>query len=123
MADPHKAPRAPGYVQNPHYTQEDWDEVSDSPELTEEELAKAKPFAEVFPDLAKSIAMRGPQKAATKVPISIRLAPDVLAALKATGPGWQSRVSELLRKALRPPRAKRTARGASHKIAAPARRA
>jgi uncharacterized protein (DUF4415 family) len=101
MADPHKAPRAPGYVQNPHYTQEDWDEVSDAPELTDEELAQAKPFAEAFPELAKSIARRGPQKAPNKVAISIRLAPDVLAALKATGPGWQSRVSELLRKALR----------------------
>lgn len=123
MTDPHKAPRARGYVQNPHYTQEDWDEVSDNPESTDEELAQAKPFAEAFPELAKSIARRGPQKAPTKVPVSIRLAPDVLAALKATGPGWQSRVSELLRKALRPPRAKRTTRRASHKSGAPARRA
>jgi uncharacterized protein (DUF4415 family) len=123
MADPNKAPRAPGYIQNSYYTQEDWDEVSDAPELTDEELARAKPFAEAFPELAKSIARRGPQKAPNKVAISIRLAPDVLAALKATGPGWQSRVSELLRKALRPSRAKRTTRRASRKIAAPARRA
>jgi uncharacterized protein (DUF4415 family) len=78
MTDPLKAPRAPGYVQNPHYTQEDWDEVSDTPESTEEELAQARPFAEAFPELAKSIARRGPQKALTKVAISIRLAPDVL---------------------------------------------
>jgi uncharacterized protein (DUF4415 family) len=123
MAAPHKAPHAPGYVQNPHYTQEDWDEVSNAPESTDAELARAKPFAEVFPDLAKSIARRGPQKAPTKVPVSIRLAPDVLAALKATGPGWQSRVSELLRKALRAPRAKRTTRRKNHQITAPARRA
>ncbi len=118
----HKAPHAPGYVQNPHYSQEDWNEVADHPESTDEELAQAKPFAEAFPDLAKSIAKRGRQKAPTKVAISIRLAPDVLAALKATGPGWQSRVSELLREALRPPRAKRTARRTNHKTTAPARR-
>jgi hypothetical protein len=37
------------------YTKEDWDEVSDPHELTDEELAQAKPFAEVFPELAASI--------------------------------------------------------------------
>jgi hypothetical protein len=30
------------------YTKEDWDEVSDNPELTDEELAQGKPFAEMF---------------------------------------------------------------------------
>ena len=49
------------------YTQHDWDEVSDSPEATDEELAQARPFAEVFPDLAASIRRgRGPQKAPTR---------------------------------------------------------
>jgi uncharacterized protein (DUF4415 family) len=33
------------------YTKEDWDAVQ-SPELTDKQMAKAKPFAEVFPDLA-----------------------------------------------------------------------
>jgi len=33
------------------YTREDWDEV-DNPEWTDEELAQARPFAEVFPALA-----------------------------------------------------------------------
>lgn len=36
------------------YTKKDWDAVQ-SPELTDEQIAKAKPFAEVFPDLAASI--------------------------------------------------------------------
>jgi hypothetical protein len=36
------------------YTKEDWDAVQ-SPELTDRQMAKAKPFAEVFPDLAASI--------------------------------------------------------------------
>jgi uncharacterized protein (DUF4415 family) len=101
MTDPRKAPQAPGYVPNPHYTQEDWDEVSDNPELTDEQLAEMKPFAEAFPELAASIAKRGPQKAPTKVATSIRLDPDVIEGFKATGGGWQSRINEALRKALR----------------------
>ena len=36
------------------YTRKDWDDVQ-SPELTDEQMAKAKPFAEVFPELAASI--------------------------------------------------------------------
>jgi hypothetical protein len=36
------------------YTRKDWDAVQ-SPELTDEQMAKAKPFSEVFPDLAASI--------------------------------------------------------------------
>ena len=35
------------------YTKKDWDAVQ-SPELTDEQMAKAKPFAEAFPDLAGS---------------------------------------------------------------------
>lgn len=37
------------------FSREDWDEVSDSPEITAELMAQARPFAEVFPDLAASI--------------------------------------------------------------------
>jgi uncharacterized protein (DUF4415 family) len=100
-----KAKRAPGYTPNPHYSQEDWDEVSDNPEWTKEDFAKAKPFAEVFPEMAASLARargeRGPQKAPTKVAISIRLSQDVLDAFKAGGPGWQSRIDEALRAAIK----------------------
>lgn len=39
---------------------------------------------------------RGPQKAATKVQLSLRLAPEVVAHFKATGPGWQTRMAEVL---------------------------
>ena len=84
------------YKPDPHYTEADWDAVSDNPEWTKEDFAKAKPFAEVFPELAASVSRRGPVK--RKEAVSIRIDIDVLEKLRATGSGWQSRVNEVLRK-------------------------
>jgi hypothetical protein len=42
------------------YTKEDWDAVADNPEWTAEDFAKAKPFAEVFPEL-RSLYPQGPR--------------------------------------------------------------
>jgi uncharacterized protein (DUF4415 family) len=39
-----------------------------------------------------------PPKEGRKVSVTIRLDPDVLARLRATGPGWQSRINDTLRK-------------------------
>ena len=53
-----------------------------------------------LPELRAKLAERrgrGPQKAPTKVPTTIRFDTDVLAALKATGKGWQTRVNEAMR--------------------------
>ena len=76
------------------YTKKDWDDVQ-SPELTAEEIAKAKPFAEALPDLAASIRKgRGPNKAPKKKLVSLRLSGQVLEAYKAKGPGWQSRIDK-----------------------------
>ena len=81
------------------YSARDLREVSDSPELTKEDFAKAKPFAEALPDLAASIRKgRGPNKAPTKKLVSLRLSGKVLEAYKAKGPGWQSRMDEDLRR-------------------------
>lgn len=41
--------------------------------------------------------VRGAQKAPLKVPTTIRFDADVLAALKASGKGWQTRVNEAMR--------------------------
>lgn len=73
----------------------------DNPPLTDEELASAKPFREVFPDLAaaidREIARRGrPPKETTKKPVTIRLNPETIEKFKATGKGWQSRMSDIL---------------------------
>lgn len=40
--------------------------------------------------------------AAPKVRIGVRIDNDVLEALKATGPGWQTRINQILRAAVLP---------------------
>lgn len=70
---------------------------NDNPEWTGADFAKAKPASE-HPVLGK--VFRGAQKAPTKEAVSIRLDADVLAALRASGPGWQGRVNDVLRAAV-----------------------
>jgi uncharacterized protein (DUF4415 family) len=87
------------------FTKEDWDAV-DSPELTDAELASMRPAREVLPralfeKLIRRRGERGPQKTPTKVAISIRLSQDVIEAFKAGGPGWQSRIDDALRAAIK----------------------
>jgi len=72
---------------------------ADNPELTDADLASMREASGVVPDLAKSRRVRGPQKAATKTMVSLRLDADVLEKFKATGPGWQTRINEALRRA------------------------
>ena len=42
----------------------------------------------------------GSLAAVTKQPVKLRLDPDVLAALRATGDGWQTRINDMLRASL-----------------------
>lgn len=82
------------------YSRADWGEVSDNPELTEEEMSQARPFAEVFPELAGS-AKRGrgrPPSESPKQQVTLRLDADVIERFKAGSPGWQSRINDALRK-------------------------
>lgn len=44
---------------------------------------------------------RGPQKTPTKKLVSLRLSPEVVEHFKATGPGWQTRIDNTLRKAIK----------------------
>jgi uncharacterized protein (DUF4415 family) len=84
------------------FTAKDLKEVSDSPELSKADFAKAKPFSEVFPGLSASIRKgRGPNKAPTKELVSIRLSPEVIQHFKGGGRGWQSRIDETLRKVVK----------------------
>ncbi len=84
------------------FTAKDLKEVSDSPELTKADFAKAKPFSEVFPGLSASIRKgRGPNKAPTKELVSIRLSRNVIEYFKKEGDGWQTRIDETLQKAVK----------------------
>jgi uncharacterized protein (DUF4415 family) len=99
-----KAHRQKEFQPGRGYTKEDWDEVSENPPWTEEELKSARPFREVFPEIAekmeKAIAARGrPKVEAPKVAVTLRLDPDVLEKFKASGKDWRSRMAEELRKA------------------------
>jgi uncharacterized protein (DUF4415 family) len=61
-----------------------WDgESEDDRPATTEELRKAIP--------------RGPQKAPTKILMSMRFSRDVLDHFRASGPGWQARMDAVLR--------------------------
>ncbi len=89
---------APGFEQGRGFTPEDWDEVSDNPELTTEDFARSRPLAETRPDLIEAVRRRrGNPKPATKDLVSLRLDKDVLAKFRATGPGWQSRINDALK--------------------------
>lgn len=69
-------------------------------ELTAADAASAKPFSslpEAEQKMLRSLRRRGAQKAPKKVPVSIRLSPEVAEGLRATGRGWQQRADEALR--------------------------
>ncbi|MGD0799583.1 MAG: BrnA antitoxin family protein [Acidobacteriaceae bacterium] len=72
---------------------------SDNPEWTKETFARAIPFIDLPESLQRTLSKpkRGPQKAPTKVLVSMRLSRDVVEGLRATGEGWQVRADEALR--------------------------
>lgn len=84
------------------YTKKDWDEVSDNPVITKEDMAKAKPFKEALPELYESIQRsRGrPKLENPKEAVTLRLDPDVVAKFKSQGRNWRANMNEVLRKAV-----------------------
>ena len=80
---------------------EDFDE---NPVWTDEMFARARPAAEVHGEEFAALLVRPrgrPAKPAEelKQKVNLRLSPEVLAALRSTGAGWQRRADEALRKA------------------------
>lgn len=71
----------------------------DNPELTEADFARARPFAEVFPHIARNLGGR-PKAATPKVHVGFRIAADIAARIKAGGPGASGRVEAILRHAM-----------------------
>lgn len=71
----------------------------DNPEWTAADFQKAKPASELPPELLAAFPRtRGAQKTPTKVAVSLRLSPEVVEHYRATGPGWQTRIDEALKK-------------------------
>jgi uncharacterized protein (DUF4415 family) len=74
-----------------------WIDPDDAPELTAAMLAEAEVFKG---DRFVRHGPGRPKAEVTKEKISVRLDADVLARLREDGPGWQSRINGVLRKAL-----------------------
>jgi uncharacterized protein (DUF4415 family) len=78
-----------------------WVDPDDAPEWTEEQFDRAEIAIGgqvVQPAQGTLSRTRGrPKKSGAKVHTHIRLSPQVLGYFRATGPGWQTRIDEVLR--------------------------
>jgi uncharacterized protein (DUF4415 family) len=71
----------------------------DAPEVDGEWFTRARPAIEVHPGLVEySLRRRGTRKTPVKEQVSIRLDADVVARLRSSGPGWQTKLNEMLRR-------------------------
>jgi uncharacterized protein (DUF4415 family) len=79
-----------------------WVDPDDAPEWSEEQFERAEIAVDgtvVSHARGTLTSSRGrPRKPDAKVHIHIRLSPQVLGYFRATGPGWQTRIDEVLRK-------------------------
>jgi uncharacterized protein (DUF4415 family) len=72
----------------------EWIDPDDAPEITEEMLDRADWYH------GDKLIRRGrPPLAAPKQVIKLRLDADVVEHFRATGPGWQTRINDALRRA------------------------
>lgn len=71
----------------------------DARELTDEDFAEMRPHAEFMRDFEARRRGR-PKQETVKASVTMRVDSDVLEAWRATGPGWQSRMNEALRRAI-----------------------
>jgi uncharacterized protein (DUF4415 family) len=73
-----------------------WTDLDDAPELTEKFFKTADQYK------GTQLKTRGrPKAAVTKEPVKLRLDADVLAVLRASGDGWQTRINDTLRASLK----------------------
>lgn len=75
--------------------------------LTKEDFKLMRPIREVDPQMlillkkaSQELKRRGRPEGRTKDVVSLSLDKDVIASLRASGSGWQSRVNQLLRAAV-----------------------
>ena len=75
--------------------QKDWGAVESAP-LSDDLLKKMRPVRELHPNRPSRV--RGRQKLPVKIPVSIRLNPDVIEYFKSEGRGWQTKINTILSK-------------------------
>jgi uncharacterized protein (DUF4415 family) len=75
----------------------------ENPEWMEADFKQAVPLSALPKSVQKVISARkrGPQKTPTKQLVSLRLSPEVLSHFKAKGRGWQTRIDDTLKSAIR----------------------
>ena len=91
-----------------------WVDSDDAPEWTADQFERAEiaVAGKVLSPARGTLTARGrPKKADAKVHIRIRLSPQVLGFFRASGPGWQTRIDEVLRKWVSRRRKESRARG------------
>ena len=82
--------------ENDHDAATAWIDPDDAPELSDEFFERADEY------VGQTLVKRGrPLGSGTKISTTIRFDADIVAAFRAAGPGWQSRMNEALREWLR----------------------
>ena len=78
---------------NKRSTESTWVDPHDAPELTDEWFEKADLM------IGDKVIRRGRPAGSSKNLVSLRLDKDVIDHFRSTGPGWQTRMNEALRRA------------------------
>jgi uncharacterized protein (DUF4415 family) len=83
-----------------------WVDPDDAPEWSEDQFDRAEIAigGRIIRPADGTLTRPGrPRSAAPKKSVHLRLSPDVLTYFRKTGPGWQTRIDEALRKAAKLP--------------------
>jgi uncharacterized protein (DUF4415 family) len=85
-------------------TSQDWVDPDDAPEWTDDVFDRAAIYkgGKLVRPADGTLTRRGrPKLANPKRQVTLRLDGDVIDRLRETGPGWQSRINEILRNAVK----------------------
>jgi uncharacterized protein (DUF4415 family) len=91
---------------NGRNTSSGWTDPDEAPEWTDEVFDRAAVYndGKLVKAAQGTLTRRGrPKLANPKRQVTLRLDSDVIDRLRETGPGWQSRINEILRNAVKAP--------------------